>query len=68
MKEKRTDSQELEAKFEEIKKEWIEEAKIILETDYPRNDNQLDGEKTKNLARLQKKYVGKINDLKAKYK
>ena len=36
----------LEEEFKKLKNEWLQEAKKILETEYPRRDGQLDGECT----------------------
>lgn len=68
MKGKNIKNPELEREFQELKKEWMEEAKIIFATEYPRRDGQLDGEATLQLAKLEKKYNEKIQKLKEKYK
>ena len=46
----------------------IDDAKKILETEYPRRDGQLDGECTVQMAKLQKKFNKKIKELREKYK
>ncbi|MFR3402126.1 MAG: hypothetical protein ACLTUL_07685 [Blautia faecis] len=46
----------------------MERSKKILETEYPRRDGQLDGECMVQMAKLQKKYNIKINELREKYK
>ena len=58
----------LEEEFKKLKFEMWKEAKKILETEYPRRDGQLDGECTVQMAKLQKKYNIKINELREKYK
>ena len=58
----------LEEEFKKLKNEWLQEAKKILETEYPRRDGQLDGECTVQMAKLQKKYKIKIKELREKYK
>ena len=68
MKEKNIINPELEREFQELKKEWLEEVKIVLATEYPRREGQLDGEDTLQLAKIQKKYKEKIKKLKEKYK
>ena len=68
MKEKNIINPELEREFQELKKEWLEEVKIVLATEYPRREGQLDGEATLQLAKMQKKYKEKIKKLKEKYK
>lgn len=68
MKEKKIINPELEREFQELKKEWLEEVKIVLATEYPRREGQLDGEATLQLAKIQKKYKEKIKKLKEKYK
>ena len=68
MKEKNIINPELEREFQELKKEWLEEVKIVLATEYPRREGQLDGEATSQLAKIQKKYKEKIKKLKEKYK
>ena len=64
MKEKNIINPELEREFQELKKEWLEEVKIVLATEYPRREGQLDGEATLQLAKIQKKYKEKIKKLK----
>lgn len=68
MKEKNIINPELEREFQVLKKEWLEEVKIVLATEYPRREGQLDGEATLQLAKIQKKYKEKIKKLKEKYK
>ena len=58
----------LEEEFKKLKFEMWKEAKKILETEYPRRDGQLDGECTVQMAKLQKKFNKKINELREKYK
>ena len=58
----------LEEEFKKLKNEWSQEAKKILETEYPRRDGQLDGECAVQMAKLQKKYKIKIKELREKYK
>ena len=58
----------LEEEFKKLKVEMWKEAKKILETEYPRRDGQLDGECTVQMAKLQKKFNKKINELREKYK
>ena len=53
----------LEEEFKKLKNEWLQEAKKILETEYPSRDWQLDGECTVQMAKLQKKFNKKINEL-----
>ena len=63
MNEKETNREELDEKIQEIKKQWLEEAKIILETDYPKEKNQLDGHMSKELEKLQVTYKNKFKEL-----
>ena len=56
MNEKEMTKEELDEKIQELKNQWWEEAKVILETDYPRKKTQLDGKVDKELAKLQVKY------------
>ena len=58
----------LEEEFKKLKVEMWKEAKKILETEYPRRDGQSDGECTVQMAKLQKKFNKKINELREKYK
>ena len=53
---KEMSKEELNEKIQELKNQWWEEAKAILETDYPRKRTQLDGKADKELAKLQVKY------------
>lgn len=63
MNEKEINREELDEKIQEIKKQWLEEAKIIFETDYPKEKNQLDGYMSKELEKLQVKYKNKFKEL-----
>lgn len=68
MKEKNINKSGLDEKIKKIKQQWIEEANAIFEADYPRNKNQLDGQRTTELARLQSKYNRIIQELLREYK
>ena len=68
MKDMKEKNIKLEEEFKKLKNEQIQREKKILETEYPRRDGQLDGECTVQMAKLQKKYNIKINELREKYK